>query len=324
MPRWVCNFLLTLAATAVAQDCTQSVPVRVVDKETAAPIEPLTADMLTARMGETHLAISSPAHIRAGRIVVLIDESGSMSEIEPSSYSTHKTQALRTVKQTLSDLIIALPPGVSLEYGLFNKKWAFSDGFISDPEELRKNIAETIAGFGKRGYGNTALRDALHDALLRFGTSQPGDSILLLTDGGENASKLTVRQVEHDFRVAHVRLLTMMVNESGVVPDEEQMARDWIEDLVKKTGGSYLAIDATNQSWGDKKNNVRNIAMIRGFWNDRVLGTDVIQVQVPGSITKETKWKLSVNREADPRLKRATVVYPDRLAPCPVAASTAP
>jgi len=39
MPRSAFYFLLMLAAPVVAQDCTQTVPIRVVDRDTGAPIE---------------------------------------------------------------------------------------------------------------------------------------------------------------------------------------------------------------------------------------------------------------------------------------------
>ncbi|HKF20148.1 MAG TPA: vWA domain-containing protein [Candidatus Angelobacter sp.] len=318
MPRSVFYILLILVTSAAAQDCTQTVPVVLADRETGVRIGPLTTEMVKASMGEAPLPISGTTRITAGRILVLIDESGSMSETR----DPYKGRALTTVKLTLNDLVAALPPGISIEFGLFNKQWAFSDGFASDPTELRKNLAETIVRFGKRGEGRTALRDALHHALLRFGTPQPGDSLLLLTDGGDNTSMLATRDLEHDFRVAHVRLLIIMVDESSPAP-EELMDHDWVEELAKNTGGTYLTVDATNQSWGDKKDHLRNVAMIRRFWNDRVLGTDGIQVLVPSSLTKETKWKLSVNRDADPRLKHAAIIYPDRLSPCPVATPAA-
>jgi hypothetical protein len=306
MPRWVFCFLLILAVPVVAQDCTQIVPILLADRDTGARIEALSAATFTAKIGAVPLQISGTARILASRIVVLIDESGSMDE---KGSSTNKGHTISAAKRTLSDLFTALPPGVSVEYGLFNEKSVFSGAFANNPEELRRNIEETTTRFGRRGYGKTAMLDALHEALLRFGTPQRGDSILLFSDGGDNRSKIAQKQLENDFRAAHVRLLTMMVYESGVTP-EEVAGPELLEELRAKTGGSSLAIGAI---WVDQKTTV---AMIRRFWNERVLTTDLIQVQVPGAFTSETKWKLTVNREADPRLKRAIVLYPDRLSPC--------
>jgi len=324
MPRWIFYLLLILAARAVAQDCTQTVPVRVVDRDTGAPIEDLTREMVTARMGETPLAISAPTRIRASRIFVLIDESGSMEGAKPFS---RQREALRSLKQTLSILMAQLPPGVSIQFGLFNEKWAFTDTFISDPRELQKAIAEVKARFGKGPYGHTAIYDSLHEALRRFGAPQLGDSILLLTDGDDNISKLGAKKLEQEFRAANARLLTLMVYQPhvilDVIPEEEEFGRDAVQDLLEKTGGSTLGIDPKSPAWADPKNKLRTAEMVRRFWNERVLSTDVIQVQVPGTLTKEAKWTLSVNREADARLKHAVVIYPTRLSPCPVATACA-
>ncbi len=317
MPRRLFYFLLFLAASAAGQDCTQTVPVRVVDRNTGAPIEPLTADMVTARMGQTSLPISAQARLRAGRIVVLIDESGSMNHIESSPSSSYQKYALGTVKQTLSNLMTALPPGVSVEYGQFSDRSALGSTFVSAPEEVRKSIDEVIARFGKSGYGPTAMRDALHEALMHFGTAQPGDTVLLLTDGVDSQSKLAAKTLQQEFRAAHARLLTMLVSGSSETP-EEVGSRGSLQDLVEKTGGASLAIDIGNPSWANKKENPRNVETVRRFWTEWVLSTDVLQVQVPGTLTKETKWTLSVNRAADARLKHAVVIYPTRLSPCAV------
>jgi hypothetical protein len=213
-----------------------------------------------------------------------------------------------------------LPPGVSIEYGLFNNKWVFSDAFVADPAELRKSIEEVTARFGKFPYGRTAIYDSLHEALKRLGEPQTGDSIVLLTDGGENSSKLDAKKLEQEFRAAKARLLTMMVYGPYWAEAAQQNS---VQELVARTGGSTLAINPESPAWADPKNNLRTAEMVRRFWNERVLTTDVIQVQVPGTLTKEAKWTLSVNREADARLKHAVVIYPTRLSPCPVATASA-
>jgi hypothetical protein len=278
--------------------------------------------MVTAKMGETPLLISAPGRIRAGRIVVLIDESGSMAGIGRSGSPLSHVQrdAVLAVKQTLSDLISKLPPGVSIEYGLFNEKWALTDTFLSEPGELQKAIAEVKARFGKAPRGRTAIYDSLHEALKRLGAPQTGDSILLLTDGGDNSSKLTAKKLEREFHAGKARLLTMMVYGTQVSPAEES-GRDSVQELVLKTGGSTLAINPETPAWVDPKNNLRTAEVVRRFWNERVLSSDLIQVQVPGTLSKEAKWKLTVNREVDARLKNAIVIYPPWLSPCPVATS---
>src|SRR5262249_10120743 len=198
---------------SISQDCTQTVPIDVIDRDTGAPIVPLTAEALRANTGDTPLPVITLDRIRTSRIIVLIDESGSMGE--DGRPGIHQTQALRPIKQALSDLMEELPPGVSVEYGLFNDKWLFSEAFVSDPKELRKRIDDVTSRFARIGHGKTALFDSLHQALLNLGTPQLTDTILLLTDGGDNSSQRTAKQLEHEFRVAGARLLTMMVYRSG-------------------------------------------------------------------------------------------------------------
>jgi hypothetical protein len=283
--------------------------------------------MVTAWVGKTLLPISAPTRIRPSRVVVLIDESRSMAGTVPPKPFSHEREALRALKQTLSILMAQLPPGVSVEFGLFNEKSAFTDTFISEPGELQKAIAAVKARFGKGSYGHTAIYDSLYEALRRFGTPQTGDTILLLTDGGDNNSKLGANKLEQEFRTAKTRLLAMMVYEPHVIldvmPEDEQFGRNSVQNLVEKTGGYTLAIDPKSPAWADPRNVLRTSEMVRHFWNDWVLSTDIIQIQVPGTLTKEANWTLSVNREVDARLKHAVVIYPTRLSPCPVVNASA-
>jgi len=248
-----------------------------------------------------------------------VDVSGSMGEM--TDIPSYQGPALRSIKQTLSDLMGELPSGASVEYGLFSTKWAFSEAFVSDPKELEKSVEALTARFGKTGFGHTALFDALHEALMRFGTPQPGDSILLLTDGGDNSSKLTARKLEREFHAANTRLLTLLVLQRG--REFEREAVEQVQDLVAKTGGSSLSIYTTDDSWLGKKGFGENVQVLRRFWNDKILFGYVARVQVPVSFKDDRKWTLSLNREADPRLKHAVPTYPDHLSPCPVTTAAA-
>src|SRR5262249_60117299 len=113
---WLLVVASLFRVLAIGQGCTQTVPVRVVDRDTGAAIEPLTAEMVIARMGETPVLISAPTRIRASPIIVLIDESGSMEGAKPFS---RQREALRSLKQTLSTLMAQLPPGATLQFGTF-------------------------------------------------------------------------------------------------------------------------------------------------------------------------------------------------------------
>lgn len=61
---------------------------------------------------------------------------------------------------------------------------------------MRKAMVDVTARFGNAPYGHTAIHDTLHETLKRFGAPQTGDSILLLTDGDDNSSKLGSKQLE--------------------------------------------------------------------------------------------------------------------------------
>jgi hypothetical protein len=141
----------------------------------------------------------------------------------------------------------------------------------------------------------------------------------LLTDGEDNRSKRSANELEVELRVAGARLVTIMVYRPGasVVLQAENEQRDSVQALVGSTGGSSLAVDSINRSWMDQKTSAANVQMVRYFWEHEVLARYVAHIQVPATLRSEKKWTLSLTPDADPRLKRAAVVYPHRLSPCP-------
>jgi von Willebrand factor type A domain len=307
--------LLVLAnCPAHAQDCTQILPFNALDQKTGNTVTSLRPESLQARMGDLAVRIIGIVPVEHRRVLVLVDKSGSMAP--KNNLGSHQKEVLEATENTLMELLKELPQGVSVAYGFFNNKTVFTEGFFRDFKELQPAIADTRQKLLKPDYGGTALFDALHQAILRFETPQPGDVIVLVSDGGENKSKLAEGEFEKEMRRSGLRLALLFVNQHS--SDYEEPFVRTIIGLAEDTGGGIGMLDVDDPSWVDKRKVAETRAAIRKFWTAEVLGGYGLQVQVPANLKKAKKWKVQFNAGTDAQLKHVTLKYPVKVEPCPV------
>lgn len=265
-------------------------------------------------MGELSVRITGIMPVEHRRVLVLVDKSASMAP--KNSPGSHQKEVLEVTEDTLTELLKELPEGVSVAYGFFNDKTVFTEEFFRDSKELQQAIADTRQKLQKPDQRGTALFDALHQAILRFETPQPGDVIVLLSDGGENKSKLTEGEFEKEMRRSGVRLAMLFVNQHST--DYAEPFVRTIINLAEDTGGAVSSLDIDDFSWTSKRDVAANREAIRKFWTVEVLGGYTLQVQVPANFKKAKKWKVQLNARANAQLKHVTLKYPAKLEPCPV------
>lgn len=305
--------LLVLSASAAAQTCTQTVPISVLDPKTGSFIPSLQAALLHAKAEKNVLPIVGFQPIKTSRLVILIDESGSMGYVNDPV--AHKKEAIARTEEALLQFLKESPE-VAAEYGFFNDKVVFSGKLTSRQQELLEGIEVAKSQFGKTGFGPTSLYDALHQALLRLQPVQPGDSIVLLTDGGDNKSKLQAKDIKEELRASGVRLFSFVIAGHMFPPDADEISE--LYGLVESSGGGVAAIDIYNLSWADKKTLAANINVLKHFWTQQILNGYLLSLEVPANSNKNRKWTLKLDRAADGDLKNAGLRYPNRLPGCPI------
>lgn len=308
-------FCALVPVFATAQDCIQKIPVNVLDQKRTA-ITALGPEVFQARMRETIIPVRGLEQVSHRRILVLVDESGSMDRA--NTVGTFELQAVQNMEETLTQLLSQLPAGSSAAYGLFSKKSLFTDGFISDPKELGKAIADVKEKFKNPGTGSTALFDSLYQAALKFAPAEPGDTIVLMTDGGENSSKLIARDFERRFLSLGLRLVVLMVGGRPPNAPEEIEGPEKFLHLAQETGGSRIFIHVNDPAWGDANKVAASRALLQRFWSQEVLAGYVMHLQVPAGDKKPRKWTLQVKSADNLKFDHAILQYPDILMPCPV------
>lgn len=309
--------ILFPACCALAQDCAQTVPAIIVDEETRTFLSGITPDRLHAKLGSVLAPVTSVEPIPNFRVLILFDTSGSMEQTDVPF--RHQRKALALIDSTLDELLGELPQGAKVEYGLFNSYAVFGREFTPDREELRKSLIELHEQMNRRGRKATALYDALRESLERFDSPQPGDSVLLVTDGMDNESRLRAEKVQEEAARKGVRVFTILLNEYHFDYDGSRLV---ILDFAERTGGSVHVINIAGNAWTGDKEPEEERRELRRFWTNEVLSGYLLRFNVPASARKQRKWILRVDRLPGQNTK-VLAAYPSRLNACPVATAAA-
>jgi len=122
----------------------------------------------------------------------------------------------------------------------FNNRANMSAGFTSFPEEIQNHLTFTQA------QGSTALLDGVYLAMNQMRKAHnPRKAILIISDGGDNASRYTEREVKNAVRESDVQVYAIGIYEPpelrGRTP-EEAHGPELLNELAQQTGGRAFAV----------------------------------------------------------------------------------
>jgi hypothetical protein len=300
MIRSVFLFLIAFAAPVVlAQNCTVYVVVDPFNTKTSHGIDGLTSESFQALMGKTFLPVVSASQAFNNRVLVLAETSGSAGNKDVDALVRGIAAKARSA-----------PAGRPIAFGAFAEEAVISKEFLTDPQKRSSSIDEVLAQAARLPGKYASLFDTLHQAIAVFGPHQPGDTILLLTDGHDNKSKRNLNDMEKEFAVSGTRLLVVVrpkFTPTGVFGDFRQHAREEnlsLKILSSSTGGAYTGF--------------RNDSFLEFAWAGYLLG-----IQVPATLDKPKEWKLQIKDSTGKIDKDAFLYSPWKLTPCgPVTTAT--
>jgi hypothetical protein len=301
---------------AMAQDCSQTMPAIFLDEQRRPPVPAITSGRLHAKLGSLTVPVTSVERIANFRVLILFDASGSMEQTDvPFGY---QRKALALINATFDDLMGELPQGTNVEYGVFNSRAVFGPKFTAYPEDLRKSLVK-LNELSRRGHKGTALYDALQESLARFDPPQPGDSIVIVTDGMDNESRLKAGKVQEEASRKGVRLFSILIRGNEF---DYQGAWLMILDFSERTGGSVHVINVGTNPWTGDKGAEEERQELRRFWKNEIISGYLLHFNLPAGTKKQRKWLLSVDRLPGQK-RKVLAAYPSRLNPCPVTSATA-
>ena len=280
--------LLVLSSWAIGQNCTTFTVVNAFDRKTWDDIKDLQPQDFEAKVGHAVVPIVSVTPDFNNRVLVLLEIDGTKSERIEDTVNL----AIRLARQA--------PDGRPLAFGIFAKRSLFTKSFNTDSQERAKEIAAVIEDAPTLGQ-RVALYDALHNALAVFGQHQPGDTVLLISDGFDEASGRGGSEVAKEFEATGTRLLVEMRQPLSHVtgnfmwkPPEQD--REILEHMSLRSGGAYTMFNAY---------------LFDFPWRGYMIG-----VSIPNDSQRTHKWKLRLGSAVTTAHRRTSLNYPESLPGC--------
>jgi hypothetical protein len=249
---------------------------------------------------------------RLPRVVLLIDTSRSMESSEPAA-------------AVIAERFVSKLPAET-EIGL-----AFFDSNYHPMASLNKDRSKPtflLEALKNRQYyakGLTALWSSVGEAAKMFGTPSLGDTIYVISDGGDNRSRTHMRDVLEALTGSGIRLFAAVLAghiEIRRTPSELNGAVD-IKDAAHATGGAllfdpdapggyyYSALDMVGK---DRK--PTRFAEDLNYQVSQLINYYRLEISLPEPIHRPQSWRLHIVSDGQSPTERLELIYPTLLIPC--------
>lgn len=130
------------------------------------------------------------------------------------------------------------------------------DYFVITFADKPKLLADTTQSFedvhaalaAAQPKGNTALADAIYMGLAKLRSAKyPRKALLIISDGGDNNSRHSLRQIKNLARESDAQIYAIDVCDAPALlltkKLEERFGRQWLAEVTESTGGRTLVLD---------------------------------------------------------------------------------
>jgi hypothetical protein len=236
--------------------------------------------------GRESRVVSVAAGTGADRVVLALDNSYSMV--------TKRVAVL----QVTADILRTFPDGTHFALVVFSKGVSETIGFGHSRQDLLDTAARVLRSPGAQ----TALWNSLMDTKNLFSTTEPGDSVIVISDGGDNVSKSTADQVITAYLRAGIRLSVVMISDHTLHTEEETQGWTDLQNAVLETGGALRVVEAPNQ-----------VGKVRDL-SDELVQYYLIQIALPG-FDKQSHWKPELVDANGKERKDVRLSFPEDIFP---------
>ena len=245
----------------------------------------------------------------ASRMVIVIDASGSMSS-GSRFWAGIKTAAEQLLKSTSDATKVGFIAFGSSTINALNIGHSKSEIFaaIEQLAGMSQNVASS------HGQGLTALWDALLQAHRMFANPQPGDSVVVISDGGDNHSKFQDKDVERAYLKDGIRLFAVVI-QSGFLTQEEINGAESLVSIARATGGGTAA-DSAKFRFDVKPSDSAYLKRLVEEISDEQSRFYILELAIAERLEKPARWHLDIVGPNGKRRRDVSVFYPPRLASC--------
>lgn len=274
-------------------------------------------DLLAELHGKPVKILAVSPGIQPHRVVIVLDASGSMrGGMSNSLWPAAVDIAEQFVAATRTNLSLALyifgvKSGEHLDFSAGNDRILDRLQHIHADKNYAKEHME----------GYSPIRDALLQAEGMLGAPEIGDTILLLSDGGENSSRSKEKLLPQSFLAGGIRFFFCLLDQydSGYTPEELGEDLDF-RRLALETGGFVIVpfqgsnkFESSDFVAGRPSDQAMEAIRLLDI---EIIGYDLLDIELPSPIAKPEDLKLSLIKEKSRELKDSQLLYPHRLLPC--------
>jgi hypothetical protein len=303
-----------LPASAQQASCLHRTLALNVDDSRGIPVRGLSpADFQAKLRGEPAKILSIVPDDRIHRIVILIDASSSMTRVWGESLAPASALAETSLPHVQMALLVF---GTNVY-----EKIEFSIGQTAVAERLRQMRSGATYPNQLR-HAKTALYDSLLAGLQLLDSPSSADSLYVITDGRENASRAHFDDIAHQLISSGVRLFVSQVVDEGEIFDNSgrRVTREPIygpppvSNLAAETGGETI------QPFPDgilptKPKEAQTIAEAMSAFHRKMIHNFRLELELPRPLDKWYPWELKLAGGNKERWKNVRLLYPTQLAP---------
>ena len=302
-----------LVCPCVAQQATANpgrLLVNVVDLH-GNPVRQLAINDFRVRInGNPAKIVAANYSVAPRRVVVLLDMSGSMGG---DRYSQKWTVA----RGALTDLLAQMPADTPIAMVTFSDKVGQVFNFSKPRSDVARWLAEGPSGRDSTK-GHTSLFDAMIAGLKLLEPSQPGDSLIAITDGVENHSQSSKKSTETALLKSGVRLFAFFFHRQ--LPSEAEERQESFLNMVTESGGvAYVMVGHPTPGapywavqYDDDKPSQERLKLLTQALDNQVRAVWMLDVELRRE-AKKNKVELEVVDQAGRRRKEVAYSYPHSL-----------
>jgi len=220
-------FVAPCLTAYVVAGCRTKVVVSVLDRSRT-PVRGLSAQNFRATFhGRPASILSSQYSESPRRVAIVLDASSSVTE-DKLSWDMARTLAVN----------IALAPGIRAGLVVFATSVVETLDFSHSGHEIVERIKQLSIPSVRWKDRQTALRDSILQAADLFGTPEVGDSVYIVSDGGDNRSQASRANVEQQLSNRGLRAFAYILKNRAALNDEERPGEYELRQLAEVTGGT--------------------------------------------------------------------------------------
>jgi hypothetical protein len=250
---------------------------------------------------------------RLPRVVLLIDTSGSMESSEPAA------------GVIAEHLVSRLPAETEIGLAFFDSNYHPMVSLGNDRAKVTF-LLEALKNRQDYAEGQTALWSAIGEAAKMFGTPSLGDTIYVISDGGDNRSWPHMRDELQALTGSGIRLFAaVLVRPFGIRSrtPEELDGHGLIKEAVRTTGGTLLFDpEAPGGAYSysldmvEKNGKPTQFAENLNRQVNQLLNYYRLEISLPEPIHKPQSWRLRLAGDRQPPTEKLQLIYPALLMPC--------